>query len=337
MDYFATVLPGLEDILIEEIQEKLYATKVIKRTRGKVFIRTALNIEQLKELKIADNLYLLISKLDIGLHRSHLDQLRDQMFHLNLKPFLKKGTSYHVNTSRKGNHNYSRFEAAKTAMDGIKQRYPHTKKSINRRPDVNFRLDIDEQEGLFSLKRTNASYRFRRTDRHFSAAALLPTVAHAMVWLSHPDEEDVFIDPCCGSGTVLSERLSYPFTYIGGGDINRQALEVANENLMDTLVEIIHWDARQLDFANSSIDKVVTNLPFGRQITQEEEIDLINREIINEIARVLKEHGKAVILSEGWDEIVKVAQSSHLQILKSYPLSLKGLHPTIYVFEKLKI
>lgn len=54
MDYFATVLPGLEDILIEEIQEKLCGTEVIKRKRGKVFIRTSLHIEQLMKLRVAN-------------------------------------------------------------------------------------------------------------------------------------------------------------------------------------------------------------------------------------------------------------------------------------------
>jgi 23S rRNA G2445 N2-methylase RlmL len=334
VNYFATVLPGLEDLLIEEIQDKLFEAVVSKAERGKVFFTTPMNIEHLKSLRIADNFYLVITELKIGLHRVHLQQLCDQIFHLNLKPFLKKGTYYYVNASRKGSHTYSRFEAAKVAMEGIKKRYPHKKVSANNQYDVEFRLDINDRRGLFSLKLTNASYRFRRNNRRFSTASLLPTVAHAMVSLSNPVEQDVFIDPCCGSGTILSERLSYPFTYIGGGDIDHKALEVAKENLKDTFAEVTCWDARELDFADASIDKIVTNLPFGRQISFGRETNKMNQAILSEIDRVLKIQGKSVILTENWDDILQVAESLHLRLINTFPLSLKGLHPTIYVFEK---
>ncbi|MXQ54923.1 class I SAM-dependent methyltransferase [Shimazuella alba] len=58
-----------------------------------------------------------------------------------------------------------------------------------------------------------------------------------------------------GSGTILS----YSSTYIGG-DIDHQILDVAKDNLMDTYAEVIHWDARELAFADTSIDKIVKNL-----------------------------------------------------------------------------
>jgi len=332
VNYFATVVPGLEDLLVVEIKDRYSEIVVTKTERGKVFFTTTLDIDHLKTLRLANNIYLVISEFEVGLHRLHLRQLRDQISRINVKRFLEKGTYYYVNASRKGSHTYSRFEAAHAAMDGIKKRYPQKRISMNQKPDVEFRLDIEDCYGHFSLKLTHASYRFRRSDRCFSAASLLPTVAHAMVWLSTPVEEDVFIDPCCGSGTILSERLSYPFTYIGGGDIDHQALKVAKENLMDTLAEVTHWDARKLAFADASIDKVVTNLPFGRQISFGRETNEINRVIVSEISRVMKIQGKAVILTENWDEILQVAAS--LQLIRAFPLSFKGLRPTIYVFEK---
>lgn len=334
MNYFATVLPGLEDLLIEEIKDRYDKIMITKTERGKVFFTTTLDIDHLKTLRLANNIYLVISELEVGLHRLHLHQLRDQISRIHLRPFLEKGTYYYVNASRKGSQTYSRFDAAHAAMEGIKKRYPHKRIRMNHKPDVEFRLDIEDRRGLFSLKLTHASYRFRRSDKRFSSASLLPTVAHAMVWLSTPVEEDVFIDPCCGSGTILWERLSYPFTYIGGGDIDHQALLAAKENLMDTFVEVTHWDARKLAFVDASIDKVVTNLPFGRQISFGRETNEINRAILSEISRVMKIQGKAVILTENWDEILQIATLLQLRLIKAIPLSLKGLRPTIYVFEK---
>lgn len=97
-----------------------------------------------------------------------------------------------------------------------------------------------------------------------------------MVRLSNPVESDVFIDPCCGSGTILLERLQYPFTYVGGGDIDSQAYEICKKNLKNTFAEVTWWDARSMGFQNESISKVVTNLPFGKQISYGQETNEIN-------------------------------------------------------------
>lgn len=332
-NYFATVLTGLEEVLLEEINTKLPATQINKIEKGKVFFSSNLSIDYLKTLKSADNLYQVITHFKVNKQRSSLQHLQKHVYDLYLKPFLGKG-SFYVNVSRSGLHNYTRFEVAKKIMEGIKKRYPHRKIGTPRNHDIEFRLDIIDDDSLFSIRLTDATYRFRQKQRSFNKAALLPTVAHAMVWLSDPQAEDVFLDPCCGSGTILAERLAYPFTYIGGGDIDSEAINVAQDNLIDSLAEVNQWDARKLSFADTSIPKIVTNIPFGRQISFGSETNKINSEILTEIYRVLSYGGTAVILSEGWDNILPLANTLGFSLQKKYSLSLKGLHPTIYIFKK---
>ncbi|PKI13326.1 hypothetical protein CW743_06965 [Staphylococcus shinii] len=136
------------------------------------------------------------------------------------------------------------------------------------------------------------------------------------------------------TGTILAERLAYPFTYIGGGDIDSEAIDVAQDNLIDSPAEVNQWGTCKLTFANTSIPKVVTNIPFGRQISFGSETNKINSEILTEIYRVLSYEGTVVILSEGWNNIVSLANTLDFSLQKKYSLSLKGLHPTIYVFKK---
>ncbi|MGW8032370.1 hypothetical protein ACWEZE_08810 [Staphylococcus shinii] len=40
------------------------------------------------------------------------------------------------------------------------------------------------------------------------------------------------------TGTILAERLAYPFTYIGGEDIDSEAIDVAQDNLIDSPAEV---------------------------------------------------------------------------------------------------
>lgn len=42
----------------------------------------------------------------------------------------------------------------------------------------------------------------------------------------------------------------------------------------------------------------------------------------------------AVVLSEGWKEILNEAGSLGFEVINTYPISLKGLVPTIFVLKK---
>ncbi|MFG0930055.1 THUMP domain-containing protein [Staphylococcus shinii] len=151
-----------------------------KLEKGKVFFSSNLNIDYLKTLKLADNLYQVITHFKVSKQRSSLQRLQKYVYDLYLKPFLRKG-SFYVNVSRSGSHNYTRFEVANKTIEGIKKRYPHRKIGTSKNHDIEFRLDIIDDNALFSIRLTDATYRFRQKQRSFNKAALLPTVAHAMV------------------------------------------------------------------------------------------------------------------------------------------------------------
>ena len=77
-----------------------------------------------------------------------------------------------------------------------------------RSDEVELRLDLSGEQGLFAVRLTPPSFRFRGEGRAFSQAALRPTVAHGLVWLSSPAPEDSFVDPFCGSGmTGLAAQI----------------------------------------------------------------------------------------------------------------------------------
>ncbi|GAB2575472.1 methyltransferase domain-containing protein [Gracilibacillus alcaliphilus] len=330
--YFASVLPGLESVLANEISTKINDSEIIQINRGKVFFTTAASFTCLCSLRSADNLFQIIDQFQIGPHKKHLSQVSERISQLDLA-FVNHQNLFWVNASRKGKQTYSRFELAEKAMEGIQQHYPDWNLGTSQHHQIEFRLDMEHQHVMFSLRLTDASFRFRNQTRQFSRAALLPTVAHAMVWLSDPTSIDVFADPCCGSGTILSERAVYPADQIAGGDRSEAVTEVAKSNLDNSKVQLHVWDARELPFSDSSVDKVVTNLPFGRQIAAEN-LACFNYHIMKEIYRVLKPSGRAVLLSESVDQLFTEARRLGLSSLASYPVSLKGLHPTVFVFEK---
>lgn len=96
----------------------------------------------------------------------------------------------------------------------------------------------------------------RLSERH---GALRPAVAAAMVFLAGRPE--LVLDPCCGSGTILSEVAATGGLGIGG-DVDSGAIWSASTN---TRAGLLGLDARRLPFIDDSFDAVVTNLPFGHQ------------------------------------------------------------------------
>ena len=59
---------------------------------------------------------------------------------------------------------------------------------------------------------------------------------------------------------------------------------------------LARWDARRLPLPETSVDRVVSNPPFGKQLGRPEEISPLYRALVAECDRVLKPGGRAVLL-----------------------------------------
>lgn len=333
--YFATVLPGLETILESEIRVKITEAKGLRIERGKVFFHSSLPVEAFTGLRTADNLYKLIHRFGVGPHKKHLADIQYEIARLDLSFAVKKRhggrVRFKVNASRRGHHTYSRFDAAEAAAKGIARQDSRFQEDATGTHEVEFRLDIHHEDSIFAVRLTDASYRYRSKQRRFTAAALRPTVAHALVWASQPQEEDRFIDPCCGSGTILSERLAYPYSRIYGGDLSAEAAQASIENTgFHERLEIRNWDARNLPIDAAAVDKVVTNLPFGRRISAGEHIPKLYGDLLREMKRIVKSDGIILCLTDAGAAVQDAAEKLHFRCSPLATLCLKGVYPTLY-------
>ncbi|MDB5085242.1 MAG: rRNA N2-methylase RlmL [Bacilli bacterium] len=338
MTYMATVLPGLETVLADEIKSKIPGVKLLNTKRGKNFFESALPAENLLCLRTTDNLYRVICVFSAGLYRSDLHELERQIATCDLS-FVNENEigpdGFVVNASRKGAHTFSRFEAADAAASGIKRQYPHWRLGSPENHSLEFRLDLEDESALFSVRLTDSAFRFRGRSRLFAPAALRPTIAHALVWLSSPHADDRFIDPCCGSGTIVSERLAYPILDIRGGDLSEPVAQVARSNMPSTYEDVIkRWDARNIPLDNGWANKIVCNLPFGRQIGDRDQLNKLYPDLLQEISRLLQSGGDAILLTEEGALLHQAAEQSGLSCSESIRISLKGIQPAVYKLKK---
>jgi tRNA G10 N-methylase Trm11 len=102
-----------------------------------------------------------------------------------------------------------------------------------------------------------------------------------------------------GAGTLLLERAAAgPFTALYGGDISPAAVSAMNTNLRQIRgqIEIRRWNAARLPLPDASVNKVAVNLPFGNQINEGDDLAELYRDVLQQIARVLKPGGRLVTL-----------------------------------------
>ena len=329
-ELLATCCPGLEDILTAEIEQRL--STPARTARGEARFHGA--VGEALQLRCADNVYTLLGETPAGPHRASLPALGQALAALPVRERCAQagialpGLRSHVSASRRGKHSFSRFEAAAAALAALCPALgciPGTAEAH----DVAFRLDVDGNRATLSVKLTDAAFRFRG-QRAFSAAAIRPTIAHALVRLSQPRDSDVFLDPFCGSGTILCERLSLPHKAVLGGDWDAQALTAAAQNTSGQ-AQLAQWDAGALPLESASVDAIVTNPPWGNQIAVQDSAALYHA-FLREAQRVLIPGGRLVVLSDRAEDMDAAAKKCGIALPQPLTLSLHGSLCKIWTF-----
>jgi 23S rRNA G2445 N2-methylase RlmL len=196
---------------------------------------------------------------------------------------------------------------------------------------------------LIGLRLSDRSMRHRFKKKVDLPASLRPSLAAAMVYLSQPEPTDTFLDPLCGSGTILLERMAYgPYGQILGGDLVTDRVDAARRNLPKTRkgkkkenVDIRQWDAQNLPIDNGSVDKLVTNLPFGKQIAAGVNLEKLYASLFAEFERVVRPGGRIIILSSQYDLVKScLRRRPFLTIDTGYSISTLGRWGRIYIINR---
>ncbi|MFI6827639.1 TRM11 family SAM-dependent methyltransferase [Kribbella sp. NPDC050241] len=162
-----------------------------------------------------------------------------------------------------------------------------------------------------------------------------PLVAEVLVRLAKLQPEQRIADPFCGTGTILLAALRrQPSGRVLGTDRDPRALAIADHNRQQ-LGGLAQATAEALPYAAGSVDRIITNLPFGKLVGTHHANRTLYPAALSEIDRVLTTDGRAVLLTEDKRLLHKAIEHQRgLKLARQRLLRYNGATPTAYVLAR---
>jgi 23S rRNA G2445 N2-methylase RlmL len=352
---YAMTLPGLEEVAAEEIVRDLHAE--VKRTApGLVVFRPSAVDGSLLRLRTVEDVFLLAWGTDQLTHRAEdLDRIqrwtaRDAdwsrllQLHHAVRPKPKGKPTFRLVTQMSGEHVYRRVDAGKSLAKGLAGKLPASWRPAEENAAVEVWLTIDGSTAVCGLRLSDRTMRHRTWKREHRPASLRPTLAAAMVRLAGIGPAQVVADPMCGAGTLLAEVLesdrqrSRDRTQVAtvlGGDLDAAALRAGAVNLRRLGQPFLaRWDATRLPLAAGSVDRLLSNPPFGVQLGAPEEIGPLYHAMLAEYDRILKPGGRAVLLVADIPVLRAAARRRRWKPIREVRVRVLGQRATVAVWRK---
>lgn len=347
--YCITCIPGLEFISQEEIRTRFCVT-TSKTVANRVYFDYDGDVYKIALLRSNENLFVAIEEFEF----SDLSHIEREAGKFDLYPFFQTfdtlhgaglgghaiplDMSFRIRCKRTGEHDFNSMDVERTVGGAIRKKYPNLKVNLK-----DFRYEIRvlikhnrcEVLGQLSLKRSaKRSYRV-----YYHPATLNPPIAFGLMMLSKPAEDDIFLDPMCGSGTILLERASWrQYRKIIGGDLKQKYLLGAKQNIDASGqkdISLTRWDVRcGIALKSDSVTHIATNLPFGRRVGNREANEGLYQALLMECFRVLKNGRIAVMYTNDRSSMSTVLKNTAFKVETSFPVVQGILHPFVYVLRK---
>jgi 23S rRNA G2445 N2-methylase RlmL len=345
------VIPGLEAVAADEITRDLGGE--VKRTGpGLVVFRVPAIDADLLRLRTVDDVFLLGWGTDQLSYRAEdlerikrwtaraVDWGRLLRLHHAVRPKPKGKPSYRLVAQMAGTHGYRRIDARDALARGLEGKLPASWRPTEENAAVEIWLTIHGATAYCGLRLSDRTMRHRTYKLEHIAASLRPTLAAALIRLAEVKPNQVLLDPMCGAGTILAEGLEEArrrgwTVQTWGGDLDANALRAAGPNLRRLgRVVLARWDAARLPLSAQSVDRLVSNPPFGKQLSRPEDIGPLYRRVLPEYDRVLKPHGRAVLLVGDMRPLREAAEAVGWKPLKQLRVRVLGQPAVVSIWRK---
>jgi len=338
VDIFAVATRGLEAVCAEEMSQ-LPGLQVKDTAYRRVTAVLRGDLSSVLALRTVDDVFVDAAVWKaVGPHRAALQLLRDNSRALDLRGVaaivrqvrpVSRQPAFSVTANFVGRRNYSTDEIKAAVAEGVSGRYGWGAAEEDQ-SELNLRVFIEHDTAYVGVRIGETALHRRPWKRAHLPGSLKPSAAAAMLRLAQLSPGQRLLDPCCGAGTILIEGALQGAQTVGG-DQDPQALQAARLNAASAGAHLnLHrWDAARLPLADQTVNCIVTNLPWGRQVQADENLARFYRAACGAFRQALAPGGRIVLLTSlpDWVRLEGWAPQAVIEI------SLFGQTPSVLVFQ----
>lgn len=340
--FYVSCIGGLEEVAAEEICELGASAAITALEFGRVHFAYDGPVAPLLGLRTIEHLNAYVTVLEpVRPERAWLADLEAALAGTDLRPALAlmrqvrevpEVPRFRVTPVRQGEHDFTSPEVGAAAGAGIAERYGWPVDLTGH--DLDVRVEVRGSQAMVGLRLSPEALHHRSRVVHMRAS-LNPTVAAAMVRLSQPRAGETVLDPMAGAGTLLTERHQHDADVsLVAGDLYAEKLALARENFaaFGVPAHLLQADAQELPLQTAAVDKVLSNLPWGRVVANPRINRRLYPRLLAEVARVLRPGGVALLLTSERSLTERtLSRLPDLRLERQLHLHIGGLQPTLYL------
>ena len=296
MHYLSTFPSGFDKIAEEALTSRLVKTTVKRRLDGALEYETNAQPKAIAELRFFQNSFSILQTFsDLG--NKPIEKMMRHFLNHGLESRLRNSPAF---------RNAGSFRLMTTTNNQPTSAPPDMRTAIESR--IRKATGLHESrsgadvEVWFSSRKDSDGYvmvRFtkrRANEKTLHAGQLRPETAHLLILCSQPSHQDVFLDPFCGYGGILLERLqSHRATLVQGVDADaakiRRLQDLASRLPSPVRLEVD--DARRLaGITDGSVTRIVTDPPWG-EFGGARNLDGLYKGFLRQFDRVVAPNGNA--------------------------------------------
>jgi len=337
--YFSTFITGFQEVVRNALEKQLKGAEIKLLLDGLVAYKTNAPYQNIRGIRFFNNNYYMLRYFD-RLKNESIEYMMQSIVN-NKKPL--PNVPYEI-MGRAGSFRIVASMENQTVSPN-RNLLTQTEEFLSRQWRLKVSRSLPDIEVWFLLRSEgNAFVGIRRRERNndkknITKGELRPELANLLCWVSDPDKEDIFLDPFAGSGAIPMERArAFPYRKIIASDYDPELFRKLNVRFRKNTDKFVlgKWDALNLNqLGNQSVDKIVTDPPWGLYSHQDIDLQVFYENMLAEFNRILKPEGTMVILTAQKTLFERVLNKiSELSLVKKFEILVSGKKAGIYKVQK---